>query len=98
MVIMLSVWLMSNETYNHILFNIIGFISCDTVYPYTFICYTYGKTLLNLGTQLEYVALSNQTSLDYRSLFRIYLPQIIIINGYMIQDIETLSISTDINI
>ncbi|CAF1613570.1 unnamed protein product [Didymodactylos carnosus] len=81
------------------------FISPATVYPYTFICYTYAKTLLNPGTRLGCVALSSKMPLDYRSSFRTYLPQTIIMNGYMvpdcvtqymIQDIETLSIRIDI--
>ncbi|CAF2672158.1 unnamed protein product [Rotaria sp. Silwood2] len=99
------IWLISDEAYNHILFHNNEFISPATVYPYTFICYTYAKTLLNPGTRLGYVALSNQMSLDYRLLFRTYLPRTLTVNGYMvpdcvtqymIQDIETLSISIDI--
>ncbi|CAF4520371.1 unnamed protein product, partial [Rotaria sp. Silwood2] len=96
------IWLISDEAYNRILLNNNEFISPATVYPYTFICYTYAKTLLNPGIRLGYVALSNQVPLDYRSLFRTYLPKTMSISGYMIsdylpqymiQDIETLSIS-----
>ncbi|CAF3099918.1 unnamed protein product [Rotaria sp. Silwood2] len=98
------IWLISDEAYNRILLNNNEFISPATVYPYTFICYTYAKTLLNPGIRLGYVALLNKLPLEYRSLFRIYLPQTMGMNGfmipdcvpqYMIQDIETLSISID---
>ncbi|CAF1162003.1 unnamed protein product, partial [Didymodactylos carnosus] len=99
------IWLISDEAYSRILFNNNEFISPASVYPYTFICYTYAKTLLNPGIRLGYVALSDQIPLNYRSLFRTYLPQTVVMNGYMvpdcvtqymIQDIETLSISIDI--
>ena len=99
------IWLISDEAYNRIIFNNNTFISPATVYPYTFICYTYAKTLLNPGIRLGYVALSNQVPLPYRTLFRTHLPQTIMVNGYMvpdcvtqymIQDIESLSISIDV--
>lgn len=98
------IWLISDEAYNHIILNNNEFISPATVYPYTFICYTYAKTLLNPGIRLGYIALTSKLPMEYRSLFRKYLPQTMMVNGfmipdcvtqYMIQDIETLSISID---
>ena len=98
------IWIISDEAYNRILFDNNEFISPAQVYPYTFICYTYAKTLLNPGTRLGYVALSDQMPLEYRLIFRKHLPLTQVANGfmlpdcvtqYMIQDIETLSISID---
>lgn len=98
------IWIISDEAYNRIIFDHHEFISPAQVYPYTFICYTYAKTLLNPGTRLGYVALSDQLSLEYRLLFRKHFPLTQVANGfmlpdcvtqYMIQDIETLSISID---
>src|SRR5438270_125669 len=54
------IWLISDEAYNRILLNNNEFISPAEVYPYTFICYTYSKTLLNPGIRIGYIALSNQ--------------------------------------
>jgi len=99
------IWIISDEAYNQIILNGNEFISPASLYPYTFICYTYAKTLLNPGIRLGYVALSNAMPFYYRSLFRLYLHQTMFVNGYMvpdcisqymIQDIETLSISIDI--
>ncbi|CAF1158167.1 unnamed protein product [Adineta steineri] len=99
------IWLVSDEAYNNILFNNNKFYSPAEFYPYTFLCYTYAKTLLNPGIRLGYIALSEKVPLNYRLLFQKYLPQTLIVNGfqvpdcvtqYLVQDIEKLSISIDI--
>ncbi|UJR16612.1 hypothetical protein I4U23_003512 [Adineta vaga] len=100
------IWLISDEAYKKIIFKNSQFICPASVYPYTFICYTYGKTLLNPGIRLGYIALSDQIPFYYRSLFRLYIPQTRMMNGFMvpdcisqysIQDIETLSIGIDMD-
>jgi aspartate aminotransferase len=50
-------FLFSDEAYNRIVFSGARFISPVEFYPYSFLIYTYGKTLLTPGQRLGYVAL-----------------------------------------
>lgn len=52
------IYLISDEAYNRILFDNNIFYSPTDYYPYSIRIYTYGKTLLNPGERLGYLALS----------------------------------------
>lgn len=48
--------LLSDESYRRILFDGRAYVSPASVYPHTFVVYTYGKTLLAPGERIGYVA------------------------------------------
>jgi aspartate aminotransferase len=50
--------LLSDESYNRILFDGRGFVSPVVAYPHTLILYTYGKQLLAPGERIGYIAIS----------------------------------------
>ena len=50
--------LLSDESYNRILFDGRAFISPAAVYPHTLVLYTYGKQLLAPGERLGYIGIS----------------------------------------
>jgi aspartate aminotransferase len=52
-----TIYLYSDEAYNHIVFEGAAFHSPTAYYPNTFLIYTYGKTLLIPGQRMGYVAL-----------------------------------------
>lgn len=52
-----TIYILSDEAYNRIVFDGRKFISPATIYPNTFISYTYGKILLTPGQRLGYIAL-----------------------------------------
>jgi len=51
------VWLISDESYCRIVFDGRTYASPTSFYPWSFLIYTYGKTLLTPGQRLGYVAL-----------------------------------------
>lgn len=51
------IYLISDEAYNRIVFDGRNFPSPVTFYPYSFLVYTYGKTLLTPGERIGYIAL-----------------------------------------
>ncbi|MGH8969469.1 MAG: aminotransferase class I/II-fold pyridoxal phosphate-dependent enzyme [Actinomycetes bacterium] len=51
-----TVYLLSDEAYNRIVFDGRSFTSPATVYPATFVLYSYGKTLLTPGQRVGYIA------------------------------------------
>jgi aspartate aminotransferase len=52
-----TIYLLSDEAYCRILYDGGTFTSPSSVYPNTFVLYTYGKTLLTPGQRLGYIAL-----------------------------------------
>lgn len=52
------IYLLSDEAYNRILLDHQEFPSPTSYYPYSLMIYTYGKTLLNPGERLGYLAVS----------------------------------------
>src|SRR5688572_1576341 len=52
------VYLLSDEPYRRLRFDGRGFVSPATVYPWTFIAYSYGKVLLAPGQRIGYLAIS----------------------------------------
>jgi len=51
------IYLISDEPYNRIVFDGARFYSPAEFYPYTLLCYSYGKTLLAPGQRIGYLAL-----------------------------------------
>lgn len=52
-----TIYLLSDEAYNRIVYDAIDFTTPAAVYPHTLLLYTYGKTLLTPGQRLGYIAL-----------------------------------------
>lgn len=52
-----TIYLISDESYNHILFDGVEYPSPTAFYPNSFLIYTYGKTLLTPGQRVGYIAL-----------------------------------------
>ena len=50
------IWLVSDEPYNRIVFDGVDFHSPAEFYPWTMLCYSYGKTLLAPGQRIGYLA------------------------------------------
>lgn len=51
------IYLISDEPYNRLVFDGAQFVSPAQFYPFTLLCYSYGKTLLSPGQRLGYLAL-----------------------------------------
>jgi aspartate aminotransferase len=52
-----AIYLLSDEAYNHIVYDGAAYPSPTAFYPDTFLIYTYGKTLLTPGQRIGYIAL-----------------------------------------
>jgi aspartate aminotransferase len=52
------IYLLSDEAYSRIIFDDRSYASPTAFYPYSFLIYTYGKTLLTPGQRIGYVALA----------------------------------------
>ena len=55
------IWLISDEPYNRIVFDGVDFHSPAEFYPWTVLCYSYGKTLLAPGQRVGYLAVPPDT-------------------------------------
>lgn len=93
------IYLISDEAYSRILFDGNDFPSPTTYYPYSLLVYTYGKTLLNPGERLGYLALSPE--MPERKQVRLPLFMAKVFSGlaipnsllmHAIEDIEELSL------
>jgi aspartate aminotransferase len=91
--------LLSDEAYNHIVFDGIHYPSPTAYYPNTFLIYTYGKTLLTPGQRMGYIALP--PSMPDQVMIRASLTGAIVALGYTypnallqhaLEDLERLSI------
>jgi aspartate aminotransferase len=94
-----SILLLSDESYNRILFDGREFVSPAVAYPHTLVLYTYGKQLLAPGERLGYIAIS--PSIGTRSDLRHAMLFSQIVGGWQfpnttlqraVADLETLSI------
>jgi aspartate aminotransferase len=91
--------LLSDESYNRILFSGRTFVSPAVAYPHTLVLYTYGKQLLAPGERIGYIAVSPR--IEGREALREAIGFSQIIGGWQIPnatlqravvDLETLSI------
>lgn len=93
------IYLLSDEAYSRIVYDGRPYLSPTTFYPYSFLLYTYGKTLLAPGQRMGYIALPPQ--LPERATLRplLFLAQIAL--GYAfpnallqhaLSDLEKLSV------
>ncbi len=55
-----TIYVISDESYNQIIFDDKEFVSPTTVYPNSILVYTFGKVLLTPGERLGYIALPKQ--------------------------------------
>ncbi|CAE6380470.1 unnamed protein product [Rhizoctonia solani] len=60
----------SDEAYSRIVYDKVHFTSITTIYPYSAMTYTTGKTLLAPGQRLGYIALSSLMPVNHRHVFR----------------------------
>ena len=74
------IYLVSDESYNRILFDGNQFDSPTAFYPRSFLVYTYGKTLLTPGQRLGYLALT--PSMPDRELVRGAVFMMLLATGY----------------
>ena len=74
--------LLSDESYNRILFDGRTFVSPAAAYPHTLVLYTYGKQLLAPGERVGYIAISPR--IDGRTTLRDAIRFSQIIGGWQI--------------
>ena len=95
------IFLLSDEPYRRLRFDNRGFISPATIYPWTFISYSYGKVLLTPGQRLGYLAVSPLMPAEDREPLRdaFFAAQMAIgwcfpnaLMQYAVPDLEDLSI------
>lgn len=95
------IYLLSDEPYRRLRFDGRGFVSPASVYPWTFISYSYGKVLLAPGQRLGYLAISPLMPAAERREFgdSMFGAQMALgwcfpnaVMQYAIPDLETLSI------
>ena len=67
------IYLFSDEAYNRILLDNQEFPSPTSYYPYSLMVYTYGKTLLNPGERLGYLAISPEMPEREKIRFPLFL-------------------------
>lgn len=76
------IYVLSDEAFSRIIFGGAPFYSPSAEYPYTFLAYTYGKTLLMPGERLGYVALPEAMPAADRAAFRDLLPLTLAAHGW----------------
>jgi len=95
------IYLLSDEPYRRLRFDGRGFVSPASIYPWTFISYSYGKVLLAPGQRLGYLAVSPlMPEADRRAFSDSMFPAQMALGWcfpnavmqYAIPDLETLSI------
>jgi aspartate aminotransferase len=74
------IYLLSDESYSHLLFDGHAFHSPAEYYPNTFLIYTYGKTLLAPGERIGYIALP--ASMPFREQLRPVIFATQMVTGY----------------
>lgn len=79
-----GIYLISDEPYNRILFDGNKHHSPTCFYPRTFLCYSYGKTLLTPGMRLGYIAMP--PSMPDREWLRVALQVTAFSGGYGVPD------------
>jgi aspartate aminotransferase len=95
------IYLLSDEPYRRLRFDSRSFVSPATIYPWTFISYSYGKVLLAPGQRLGYLAISSLMPLGERRTFSdsMFAAQMALgwcypnaVMQYAVPDLETLTI------
>jgi aspartate aminotransferase len=98
------IYLLSDEPYRRLRFDGREFVSPATIYPWTFISYSYGKVLLAPGQRLGYLAISPLMPAANRTAFQnaMFSAQMALgwcfpnaVMQYSIQDLENVSIDRD---
>lgn len=98
------IWLLSDEAYSRIVFDDRPYHSPTTFYPYSFLIYTYGKTLLTPGQRIGYLALPPELPAGEREALRTAILMAQAVTGYAwpnallqhaLPDLERLSIDID---
>ena len=77
------IFLLSDEAYNRIVFDGIRFHSPLEYYPYSFLAYSYGKTLLMPGQRLGYLAVPPTMPEDVRKELRSAIYSVQAVSGFL---------------
>ncbi len=75
------IYLVSDESYNRIVFDGCVFTSPVSFYPYSLVIYTYGKTLLTPGERIGYIALP--PTMPDRETFRAAIRTTQLVSGWI---------------
>ncbi len=98
------IYLVTDEPYNRIVFDGVEYHSPLEFYPYSFMCYSYGKTLLAPGQRMGYVAMPPTMPLDERRELREAVKSVQFSSGFVfpnallqhaIGDLEQLRLDVD---
>ncbi len=98
------IYLVTDEPYNRIVFDGVEYHSPLEFYPYSFMCYSYGKTLLAPGQRMGYVAMPPTMPLDERRELREAISAVQFGSGFLfpnallqhaIGDLEAMTIDID---
>jgi len=96
------IYLLSDESYSRIIYDGIQFPSPTQYYPYSFLIYTYGKTLLTPGQRIGYIVLPPEMPDRGQMREALFISQVV--NGYAfpntllqhaLADLNELSIDVD---
>lgn len=79
-----TIYLISDEAYNRILFDGAAFTTPTAYYPASFLIYTYGKTLLTPGQRMGYVALN--PSMSHKTAVLAALTTAQVVSGWAFPD------------
>jgi aspartate aminotransferase len=94
-----TIYLVSDEAYNHIVYDDREFITPTAFYPSSFLVYTYGKTLLAPGERIGYVAIPPEAPDRWSLRMAMFQSQVLTgwafpnaILQYAVEDLEKISI------
>lgn len=96
------IYIISDESYNKIVYDGEKYISPTAFYPHTFLVYTYGKTLLTPGQRIGYIALPPAMPKKEMMRYAVFIAQTV--SGYAfpnallqhaLPDLQMLSIDVD---
>jgi aspartate aminotransferase len=77
-----TIYLLSDEAYSRIIYDGRAFPSPTSFYPYSFLLYTYGKTLLTPGQRIGYIALPPTMPRETRNALQPALLVSQLVTGY----------------
>jgi aspartate aminotransferase len=99
-----EIYLLSDEAYSRIIYDGRTFYSPTIYYPFSFLIYTYGKTLLTPGQRIGYIALPPSMPQEHRQALNPALTMSQVMTGYAfpnallqhaISDLDKLSIDIE---
>jgi aspartate aminotransferase len=80
------IWIISDEAFSRIVYDNRTVCSPTQFYPYSFYCYTWGKTLLAPGERIGYIALPPSMPTAAREEFRVTINMTQVASGWSFPD------------